>query len=66
MRPLNGAKWEPFLSKKSLPNNEKTLKVRFYKAAEREFDEAVQYYESQLPGRESGIAKQSKEALERA
>ena len=65
MTPLNAAKWEPFLSKKSLQIR-KTLKVRFYKAVEREFDEAVQYYESQLPGRGERYRQAVKEALEPA
>ncbi|MGH8657560.1 MAG: type II toxin-antitoxin system RelE/ParE family toxin [Gammaproteobacteria bacterium] len=41
------------------------MKVRFYKAAEREFDEAVQYYESQLPGLGDRYRQALKEALDR-
>ena len=41
------------------------MKVRFYKAAEREFDEAVQYYEGQLPGLGERYRQAVKEALER-
>lgn len=41
------------------------MKVRFYKAAEREFDEAVRYYESQLPGLGGRYRQAVREAVER-
>lgn len=41
------------------------LKIRFYKAAEREFDEAVEYYERQVPGLGQRYREAVREALER-
>ena len=41
------------------------MKVRFYKAAAREFDEAVQYYENQLPGLGARYRQAVKDAIDR-
>jgi len=41
------------------------LKVSFYKVAEREFDDAVEYYEDQLPGLGQRYRQAVKEALGR-
>ncbi len=41
------------------------MNVRFYKAAQREFDEAVAYYDAQLPGLGQRYRKAVQNALER-
>jgi len=41
------------------------LKVRFYKAAERELDEAIAYYEQQMPGLGRRYREAVKDALDR-
>jgi plasmid stabilization system protein ParE len=41
------------------------LKARFLKAAQRELDEAIEYYEAQMPGLGAELLKEVRAAMER-
>jgi toxin ParE2 len=41
------------------------LKARFLKAAQRELDEAIEYYEAQVPGLGAELLKEVRAAMER-